>query len=398
SLRITFEGGQWPGLETDRIPADWSDYQSFHADVTVREPSLIGFQVLQEKSSTGRGWDAGVTRWVKTEFLRPGTTTVSAPLHPNDWTALRPELGRNLAFRVFLYRPRAGQVLFLDRVRLSTTPAAVEKPRTEFTVLGTREKVENVQELDRRWKERWRVPTPTSVEAVEAAFRARLEELRRTHPDTMLSLLRDGETGWDPARPERVYDGWRDAYWSSHGPDALTEDRAENRGAAATHEVFMRHRSPLMRVELGSIPPGSEILHAELLLVRSTDIYEAERHPQRNPNMWVAEACNRPWVEQEVNAYEYARGKFWRAVGGMDWAGPNPDFLPLYLAHGPGNGRVTTWDFTEAVRFWTAGRNPNHGFMLHCDANDWLQSAWTREAPIRRNRPALLVLYRPARR
>src|SRR4029077_14126192 len=109
------------------------------------------------------------------------------------------------------------------------------------------------------------------------------------------------------------------------------------------------------------------------------------------PTLWVAEACNRPWEEHEVNAYEYARGKFWKAVGGMHW-GDDPDFLPLYLAHGPGQDGCSSWDFTHAVRFWADGRHENYGFMLHCDSNDWF-IAWYREAPKVKDRPALLVVY-----
>ena len=155
----------------------------------------------------------------------------------------------------------------------------------------------------------------------------------------------------------------------------------------------MRHRSPLMRVDLTSVPPKSDILAARLVVVRTTDKYSKDHDPHR-PNMWVAEACNRPWEETEVNAYEYSRGKFWRAVGGMHWDGPDPDFRPLYLAHGPSQGRVSTWDFTHAVRHWSDGKHANHGFMLHGDSHDWIR-AWYREAPNVKDRPALLVIYEP---
>ena len=51
-------------------------------------------------------------------------------------------------------------------------------------------------------------------------------------------------------------------------------------------------------------------------------------------NMWVAEACNRPWDENDVNAYQYARDKFWKAVGGMHWA-DEPDFSAAFTAGSP---------------------------------------------------------------
>jgi hypothetical protein len=107
--------------------------------------------------------------------------------------------------------------------------------------------------------------------------------------------------------------------------------------------------------------------------------------------MWVVEPCNRPWEEYEVNAFEYARDKFWKDVGGMDW-GDDGDFAPTFLAHGPGQGKVNTWDFTEAVRYWTEGKHPNHGFMLHGDSHDYM-IAHSREAKEVKDRPAVLVIY-----
>src|SRR5436189_294170 len=42
--------------------------------------------------------------------------------------------------------------------------------------------------------------------------------------------------------------------FSSHGPDGMTVERAENFGHSESQEIFMRHRCPLMRVDLSSIP------------------------------------------------------------------------------------------------------------------------------------------------
>ena len=73
--------------------------------------------------------------------------------------------------------------------------------------------------------------------------------------------------------------------------------------------------------------------------------------------MWVVEPCLRPWHEYEVNAFEYAKDKFWKDVGGMHWDG-DADFAPVFLAYGPGQGKVNAWDFTEAVRYWTTEAMP----------------------------------------
>ena len=156
----------------------------------------------------------------------------------------------------------------------------------------------------------------------------------------------------------------------------------------------MRHRSLLMRANLSSIPAGAAIHAARFILVAADETFEKGRDPRVDANLWVAEPCNRPWVEGEVNTYEYARGKFWKAVGGMSY-GDDPDFHPVYLAHGPGNAPVNTWDFTEAVRFWTDGKHENHGFMLHGDSFHYMGRAHNRESKEIRNRPALLVVYVP---
>jgi len=160
----------------------------------------------------------------------------------------------------------------------------------------------------------------------------------------------------------------------------------------AAHEIFMRHRSPLMRMDLSSIPAGSEILAAQLVIVRAAPISK-DHNPEEKPTMWVAEPCNRPWEEYEVNAYQYAKDKFWKAIGGQ-YYGDDPDFLPFYVAYGPGSGKVNVWDFAEAVRFWTGGKHANHGFMLHGDSNDYIKG-FAREAKEFKDRPAVLVIYVP---
>ncbi len=396
SLKLTFAGGTWPAVITRDVPPDWMPWQTFKADVTVSRACVVGFCVMQEGSSRAGGWDGGVSRWAKTAFLQPGKNSISAELHPNGWSALRPQLengrslGKVVSLEIFFYRPHEGEVIHVDNLRLVVAKEpSPPSAKTPFQVLGTDLVVGSVSELGKLLAAQWTPPETQTVAQVEARFRARHAELRRQHPAAVLAILRDGEQGFDPARPERVYSGWQDAYWSSHGPDSLTVDRSTTYGQSSTQEMFMRHRSPLMRVDLSSIPPGANILAATLLIVRAADF--PKDHSPLKPNMWVAEACNRPWVETEVNAYRYAGDQHWQAIGGMNW-GDHGDFLPVYLAHGPSQPGCCTWDFTHAVRFWTDGRHANHGFMLHGDSKDWFK-AWFREAPKVQDRPALLVSY-----
>jgi hypothetical protein len=399
SLKLTFAGGTWPTVTITQVLDDWLPYQTFRADVTVDRPCVVGFTALQEKSVRGGGWDACISRWAKTALLRKGTNHVAATIpQPNDYS-ISARWGKVVRFEVFMYRPHDGESVFVDNVRL-TTEKLPPPGKTRFTVAGSdlvlegKSSADAVIALGKKWKDRWSKPESRTLEQVEADFREQYEALKKKHPRAVLAVLRDGEKGYDPAHPDKVYAGWKDAYWTSHGPDGDYVQRAENRGRSASQEVFMRHRSPLMYVDLSSVPAGSSVLAARLVVVRANDKVPADHDPSKKPTMWVVEPCNRPWEEHEVNAFEYARDRFWREVGGMAWAGDDPDFWPTFLAYGPGRGKVNDWDFTEAVRFWTDGKHANHGFMLHGDSHDYM-TAHTREAKEVKDRPAVLLVYEP---
>jgi hypothetical protein len=393
SLKITWGGGRWPTITTTNVPADWMPYWTFKADVTASRHCVVGFTVLQERSQRGGGWDPTVSRWTKTEFLKPGRNTVTALLHDSNNYSINTKLGKVVRLEIFMYQPRVGESIYVDNIRIMTAKEPTPAAKTQFRVLGTDLVVSGVQELGKKLRSEWKPPGAKSIVQIEDEFKTLLAQYKKSHPGAVLAVLRDGEKGYDPAAPDTIYAGWRDAYWSSHGPDGMTVERAENLGKSQSHEVFMRHRSPLMRVDLASIPTGSKILAARLVVTRA-HMHEGKDHSPNQPNMWVVEPCNRPWQEYEVNAFEYAHDKFWKAIGGMHW-GDDPDFLPVYLAHGPSQGMVNWWDFTQAVRFWTDGRHLNHGFMLHGNAGDWLARAHSREAQNIRQRPAVLVIYEP---
>jgi hypothetical protein len=390
SLKLTFAGGNWPTITTTAVLDDWTPYQTFRADVTVDRPCVVGFTAMQEKSQRGDGWDALISRWTKTAFLHKGTNSIVATLpQPNDY-AIHAKWGKVIRFEIFMYQPRAGETIHVDNLRLSPEKDAPAE-KTEFTVVGTGMKftgtssAQAVIGLGRVLEDSWIKPEPKTLAQVEADFQATFAELKKTHPTATLAVLRDGEGG---------YTGWKDAYWNSHGPDGAFVARAENRGKAASHEVFMRHRSPLMRVDLSSIPTGANILAAKLIVVRAIDKIQDDHNPLARTTMWVVEPCNRPWEEYEVNAFEYTKDRFWKDIGGMAWSGNDPDFAPIFLAHGPGQGKVNAWDFSEAVRYWTDGKHPNHGFMLHGDSHDYM-IAHSREAKDVKDRPAVLVIYEP---
>lgn len=159
-------------------------------------------------------------------------------------------------------------------------------------------------------------------------------------------------------------------------------------------EVCFRGRPVMLRVDFSSIPQGSRILAARLLLVRASPLpkdWDALR------NLFVVEFCNRPWKEAEVNTFEYAKDQFWKESHGSNWDGDDPDFLPIFAAYGPSQGMTNVWDFTEAVKWWTDGKHLNHGFTLYNAMLDYRVGfmAWSRWAKEISRRPAMMVIYEP---
>jgi len=311
---------------------------------------------------------------------------VAVPIHPSNEYSISKRFGNVAAFEIYMYTPQQGESVFVDAIRL-TNEKLPPPPRVTFTVPGTGMVVSGIAELANKLKDKWSKPEEKTLDQGMAEITALHEELKKTHPKAVMAVFRDGEKGYDPANPDKVYAGWRDTYVNSHGPDGSIRPRMANFGKADQVESFMRHRGELMQVDLSSIPKGANILAARLIKIR------AGGEAVTKPNLFVAEPCNRLWEENEVNGYEYAKDKFWKAIGGM-YYGPDPDFLPLFLAFGPAQGAVNVWDFTRAVRFWTDGQHPNHGFFLHGDSGYYWR-AFTREAKDIRNRPAVVVIYDP---
>jgi hypothetical protein len=388
TLRVTFAGGHWPTIATSAIPEDWTPWKTFAAEVTVGRDCLVGFEAIQEKSRRDDSWEGVISRWATTVFLKSGKNAVRASLedHSQNGYGLNPKkYGKVTSLEICFYSPHAGETMEIGGLRLLREKAPPGPSSPRFKVAGTSIETGSVRDLGKSQKDKWTKPESRTVDQIEEEFRAAYRKIKEEHPKAVLASFRDGENG---------YAGWSDAHINSHGPDTNRDGRAKNTGRSETEEAFMRHRSLIMRADLSSIPKGSAILAARFLLVAADQQFEKGRDPRVDANMWVAEACNRPWVENEVNAYEYAKDKFWKGVGGMFY-GEDPDFLPLYLAYGPGNAPVSSWDFTEAVKFWTDGTHENHGFFLHGDSFHYMGRAYCRETKEIRKRPAILVIYEP---
>ncbi|MFB3892759.1 MAG: hypothetical protein ACE15C_12130 [Phycisphaerae bacterium] len=400
ALKITFDGGTWPAITTTAIPedVDWSKAGTLKADVIVPRPCVVGFCAMQEKSKRGDGYDPSTSRWDATVFLKAGRNEVVAPMIGNNGSMLPKSRGKVVSFDIYMYEPRKGESITVDNIRISKDkPAAA--PKVEFTVLGTDIKVtcgaisnEAVAELHKKLKDKWVKADPKTLDEVEADIRKQYEEIKARNPKAVLAVFRDGEKGFDPANPDKVYAGWKDAYVNGHGPDGDVWNRSAKHGKEPYSEQFMRHRGRLMQIDLSTIPAGSNILAARLVQI-NTGVKPGVA--VEKSTMWVAEACNRDWDELEVNAYQFAKEKFWKNISGWNWAGDDPDFLPIFLAYGPSQGMVNVWDFTEAVKFWTDGKHANHGFFWHSDGSDYWGGCPNRKAKDVKQRPGLYVIYEP---
>jgi hypothetical protein len=411
-LKITFAGGDWPAVATTTIPVhgNWKAFQTLEAGLTVDRPSVAYFRICQGKPD-GKSQQP---RWEKTMTLLPGRNEVTLMMR-HGIGSLDPGKGDITSFIIGMFRPARGQSLLVAKVRLSTdwpppkvlgwyspynhdgysAAAARDYARTgvvpAFKVLGTDLEVKDVPDLAKRLKDKWAKPKPTTIEQVEDEFHAEFDKLQRDHPRAILAVLREGEKGWDPSDPDKAYEGWKFVYVNCHGPDGPNSGRETTPAPSETVEVFMRHRSVLMRADLASIPQDAKVLAAKLVITR---VQAADLKAPEKPNLWVAEPCNRDWDETQANCYFFAKGRLWKGVSGL-YYGAEPDFWPVFLSHGPaGGGAVSAWDFTEAVKFWLDGKYANHGFFLHGDSNDYMRM-YTPRAKDLKQRPALMVIYEP---
>jgi hypothetical protein len=407
-LKITFDGGDWPTVGTTKIPVqgNWKQFQTLKAELTVERPSVAYFRIYQGKPEEKQ------PRWERTINLLPGRNDVTLLIR-HGIGSMDPGKGDVTAFVIGTFQPDKGQTLLVGNVRLSSdwpapkvlgwyspynhdgysSAAARDYSRTgtvpKFKVLGTDLEVENLPDLAKRFKDKWVKPELRTIDQVEAEFKAQFERFKKDHPKAVLAILREGEKGWDLANADKAYDGWKVVYLNCHGPSGPNRGREIPPSLGDTVEVFMRHRSVLMRTDLASIPKGAKVLAARLVVTRAG---AADLKVPEKPNMWVTEPCNREWEDASANCYFYAKGKHWKGVSGL-YYGEDPDFLPVFLSHGPaGGGAVSVWDFTEALKFWFDSKHANYGFFLHGDSNDYMRM-YTPKAKNIKERPAVMVIY-----
>jgi hypothetical protein len=413
-LKLTYTGGRLPAVGARSPLDDWTPYKTFKAEVTAPRTCVAAFRVVGLDDERHHGW-------AKLALLKKGRNVVvdTAPAFGQQFG---PQVKKGVAtqFEVLMYAPHDGESLLIHDVRVATeepqtaTPYHGDHvrmgdmvrpwtklrlfPRVEkIRVLGSDTDVTSAAEFAKQMTAKWNPPQDRTVEQAETDFRALHQGLSKDHPRAVAAILRNGQKGYDLAAPDKEYAGWASTGTAAHGPNAIHLEIVNNPHTPSNSErmeVSLRGRPPLLRCDLSSIPRGSNILAARLLVVRATPVSKDwdKRHPY-----FVAEFCNRPWKETEVNIFEYAKDKFWQELLGQNWHGDDPDFLPTIIAHGPTQQTTSVWDFTEAVKWWTDGKQPNHGFTL-CNAvyeqrDDLI--AYTSRAKDVRHRPAMMVIYEP---
>ncbi len=397
AMKLTFAGGRMPTISTTSPLDDWRGYKGFAADVTAGRTCIVVFRAMAKTSKYGVSYNDGVSRWEFAARLEAGKNHVIAP---------RPEYAATLwngvhTVQIYMYNPREGETITVDNICLltekpkATSPFndALPVPAGKYKALGTDLEVKDVNELAEKLKGQWIKPEDKTVEQVEAGIQADYEKIKKDHPKAVLVMLRDGQEGYDLANPDKVFAGWEDAGTPSHLPTSLTLACFANAGKNEEIETCFRNRPGFLRVDLSSIPRNSNVLAARLVVARGLDM---GKNWETKPTMFVAEPCNRPWKEHEINVFEYAHDRFWKEYAGATW-GEDGDCSAVFLAHGPSGGKTCSWDFTQAVKYWLDGQHANEGFILYGSPNyvDYLHIC-TRENKVVKNRPGLAVIYEPA--
>jgi hypothetical protein len=143
----------------------------------------------------------------------------------------------------------------------------------------------------------------------------------------------------------------------------------------------------LVKFDLSSIPPGSTINQAYLLLyVITYDGNPASR-------TYVANRITKDWIETQATWNDYKTSSNWAAPGG--------DFTTDGAASTPGaiNGNWLTWTVTDIVKAWIEGGQSNYGFFIKDSAEgtgDTFVGFNTREYSESDLRPVLKVDWSPA--
>lgn len=131
--------------------------------------------------------------------------------------------------------------------------------------------------------------------------------------------------------------------------------------------VGLADKTVFLHFDLGSIPAGSAIMAAELL-VNFKDSYS-----EQGPNTIRLGGVKDSWSETTIT-YDNQPDVAWSNRTGVV-SGPGP----------------VSFDVKPAVTAWVSGQRPNRGLALRGDGP--LKNAFSREAPSPTDRPRLRIRY-----
>jgi len=316
-LKLTYAGGRLPAVATRSPLEDWTPYKTFKAEVTAGRTCVAAFRVVGLDDERHHGW-------AKLALLKKGRNVVidQAPAFGQQFGP-QVKKGSTTQLEILLYAPHDGESLWVHDIRLDTeaprtaTPyhgdhVRMGDPVRPWTRLGLFPRVETIRVLGldtpvtsfadfgKQMTAKWTPPQDKTVAQVEADFQALHQRLSKDHPRAVAAIFRNGQKGYDPAAPDKAYSGWACTGTSAHGPNAVQLEIMNNGhtpAASERMEMSLRGRPPLLRCDLSSIPQGSTILATRLLVVRATPL--PKDWDSRRP-YFVAEFCNRPWKENEV--------------------------------------------------------------------------------------------------
>src|SRR5262249_43707817 len=160
------------------------------------------------------------SRWTRTMFLKAGKNQLSSALRPAVGNPLDPKRGKVVRFEICMYNPHEGESIYIDNIRLSTAKSDQPDAKMTFTLAGTDWVLNGVNssgvlsagavmELGKKLDADWTSPEEWTVAQLEQEFAAQLAEFKKKHPSAVLAILRDGEKGYDPKQPDKVYAGWK---------------------------------------------------------------------------------------------------------------------------------------------------------------------------------------------
>ncbi len=132
-LKLTFSGGKYPTVACAEVPRPemWRGFKTFRADVHAPRTCAVVFRLMYEKSSRKFAWTPNGSRVVKIARCEKGKNEIVDYLR---FHSSFEQHGRPASLEIYMLRPRKGESIYIDNIRLSskrpdhTTPFRERNP------------------------------------------------------------------------------------------------------------------------------------------------------------------------------------------------------------------------------------------------------------------------------